>query len=147
MNNETKIGLVKEWDSPRSNVQLFVPQEYCGNCYVEYNQYGPLSGYSANIIFDYTNFGIYDTGERFTSSGGGGTAGRYSNVKAYYITYKGQSALYTGTPPNGASLGNNVDVKIGKNTYTFHQISGSFDIEIQQKGYGTKAYVKATNAS
>ncbi|MDO4186940.1 MAG: hypothetical protein Q4D30_10740 [Bacteroidales bacterium] len=142
--NDLEMVSVKEWGSPRSNIQLFVPQEYCESCYIQYSDYGPLSKYSSTIIFDYTNIGTYDTGERFTSSGGGGTAGRYSDVKAYYI--KDGSAIANRTPPNGTPLGDNFTFVSNNKTFTFKEI-GTFNIEIQQKAFGTKAYVKTGNAS
>ena len=36
MNSKEKdAGPMKEWGTPRSNVSLFIPQEYCDSCYTE----------------------------------------------------------------------------------------------------------------
>lgn len=101
MNNETKIGLVKEWGSPRSNVQLFMPQEYCDACTYEsvtslpdWIQRQYQSGgkwYDADYYIDLDGDKVYDLGERFKldgtrRSGLSVDVVTENSVNIYYIT-------------------------------------------------------------
>lgn len=73
MNNETKIGLVKEWDSPRSNVQLFMPQEYIAACDYQSVTLTPNWGLTQRHYIDLNGNNTYQhAGEYFKVDGSSG---------------------------------------------------------------------------
>lgn len=98
-NKDLDKKYVREWGSPRSNVQLFVPQEYCGSCTIGYRIITQLSGWSASEHFSYIDLngdGYYQVGERFNPSTGvstypAGISNQHSNgiVGIYYFTMGG----------------------------------------------------------
>lgn len=64
--NDSEIVSVKEWGSPRSNVQLFMPQEYCAPC--DFESVTNLPDWSKAreaVYIDLNNDNYYQTGERF----------------------------------------------------------------------------------
>ncbi len=64
--NDLEIVSVKEWGSPRSNVQLFVPQVYCDPCaYEPVTNLPNWSNAREFLYIDLNNEQHYQTGERF----------------------------------------------------------------------------------
>jgi len=149
MNNETiKIGLVKEWGSPRSNIQLFVPQEYCGTCSIGWTLITSYPGWSASEFYTYIDLndnGSYQVGERFTPSTGQSTYalgisdGLRRNVDIYYFTMSG------GTQNNHALSSNQeyANHTYNKNLYILKTIASNIDVTI----IDNKAYYLPANAN
>ncbi len=152
MKDETiKIGLVKEWGSPRSNIQLFVPQEYCENCYQPWANNATLSTRSV-IYIDYYNIPIYDLGERFSKGGSNAAAvpGVYNSVSIYYLAKTSSPTTSDNTDIHSYAG----SVQYGEEfTYTYNtyvrqyklvKISGTYNIKI---GDDLKAYYKYKTSS
>lgn len=130
---ESEIELQKEWASPRSNVQLFVPQDYCAQCNDRISDLERTGDGGTVTFLDLSYDGIEQRStERFyNQSLSGAIDGVYPNVKAYYL----QRLM------NNKWENSNVQVDGGKyeeefvyykNTYRFRLI-GTYDIKIDNK--------------
>lgn len=135
---DSNMEIFKEWGSPRSNVQLFMPQEYCASCWEK------VTTLSARkyLYIDRNGDTQYQSNERFTS--GWNTNGRdalYDSVDIYYTTCSSSSHVDDNrTPPSNHDYSNPFT---NTYTYTFHKI-GSFDVKTDSGGI---AYYKTGNAS
>lgn len=115
--NDLEIVSVKEWGSPRSNLQLFKPQEYCeGGCYVEIiNNPGWATNYK-NRWLDLNGDGNYDTGEMFKVATGlsysGTSDAEYSSVRSY-LRYNSTTGEVTTLPSANTAYDNT-------GTHNFH---------------------------
>lgn len=90
--NDSEIVSVKEWGSPRSNLQLFKPQEYCeGGCYVEIINNPNWATTYQNRWLDLNKDGNYDSGEMFRVQTGlsfsGTSDAKFDEVRSY-LRYK-----------------------------------------------------------
>ena len=122
--NDLEIVSVKEWGSPRSNVQLFVPQVYCDPC--AYEPVTKLPNWSKAreaVYIDLNKDFFYQTGERFKVGDGHctyylGISDQVTSgsVGVYYFTLSdGTQNLHTLSPGDPyrdhTSGGNNYIVK------------------------------------
>ena len=105
---DSNMEIFKEWGPPRSNVQLFVPQDCVAACYeVITNNSDWATNYTYRWI-DLNGDGKYQRGDRFRVSDGGSTAPAYTpdgewnslNVYLRYSTSSGNPE-YTTTPADG----------------------------------------------
>lgn len=145
MNNDTKKQL-KKWGKPVIDVQWFLAQEYCeGSCYVRLSE----SSYSAygntGLYFDFNGDTVFTSGERFKPDGSGHVGNYPAGTTAYY-TIKGTSGS---TPVDvSPSLGTSYSGTFKKNnvTYSFNSLSMPA-FKIEQLAYGSRIFIKTSNAS
>lgn len=126
--NDLKIVSVKEWGSPRSNSQLFKPQEYCeGGCYVPITQSNAWlkdtytvtkkTIYTMKYI-DVNGNGIADRGERFYIA----TGTSISSISNQYSS--GAVMTYVrGVPQSNSAYAN--DGETSSNGYGYSYATGT----------------------
>ena len=123
--NDSEIVSVKEWGSPRSNLQLFKPQEYCeGGCYEEIINNPSWATNYTNRWLDLNNDGNYDKGEMFRVATGvsfsGTSDAKFEEVRSY-LRYNSDKVEVT-TLPNANTLYINTNGHFYHSSVTFSNI-------------------------
>ena len=143
--NDSEIVSVKEWGSPRSNVQLFMPQEYCANCWEKVSLGNNNAGY-----YKFADIGIVGTCEKVDKINNNGyfansvQDGDYPNV-TFYALYDQNGVVKTSRAlmPNSAyNHSYSGTFSADMTSYSFGSIM-TLDIRIKSRN----AYYKAHEAS
>lgn len=136
---DLNMEILKEWGSPRSNVQLFMPQEYFASCWEKVTT---LS--SARTLFiDMNKNNTYQTWEKFVSgySGGASANKEYSDIPIFYVHKVGSTSPESS--PTSPSSNQSYSSTYNNGYYAFGLV-GTFDVKVDGSH---NAYYKVHEAS